>query len=100
MPKIRWEDNDTEQDWETVIFTKPSIKDNQKESEPTFGSKIIQARTLNQITKHSFAQTLGVTVQTIEKWENDDLFPSKSQLVRINRILNTSFKPIKNINDM
>lgn len=88
MRKTYLEEEYFDQDWEPMVlkgkradFAPPT------KHAPTFGAQLIEARRLAQETQHSVAQSVGVPLTTLESWEKDVTKPTKSQLVRLNRVL-------------
>ena len=92
MPKrqVYYDDDENfSQDWEPVVLSggkKTEIKDRTKDVR-TFGSQLIEARRLAQMTQHVLAQSMCVSLSTVETWENNLSRPTKSQIVRLNRVL-------------
>lgn len=86
MPKQQLYDEDFHQDWEPAVLNggQSSL---QTSAKVTFGSQLIEARRLAQETQLSVAQSIGVPLSTLESWEKNETRPTKSQLVRLNRIL-------------
>ncbi len=86
MPKTYLDENDFDQDWEPVVLSGGKCGPVNR-TESTFGSRLIEARRLAQETQHSVAQSVGVPLATVEAWETNETAPTKSQLIRLNRIL-------------
>lgn len=56
----------------------------------TFGEKLSKIRKENNITQEQLADTLGVSRQSISKWESDLAFPETDKIVRISEIFHCS----------
>ena len=49
----------------------------------TLGSKLAQERKLKNLTQEQLAELLGVSRQSISKWESDLAFPETEKLLRL-----------------
>ena len=56
----------------------------------TFGDRLAAAREAQSLSQKSLAHKLGVSLRTIEKWENDVSEPRANRLQMISGILNVS----------
>ena len=56
----------------------------------TLGEKLAQARKENNITQEQLADKLGVSRQSISKWESDIAYPETDKLIRMSEIFNCS----------
>ena len=56
----------------------------------TIGRKIAQIRKANGLTQEAFGEKLGVTRQTVSKWELDVISPSLENIVQICRMFSIS----------
>lgn len=98
MPKHYIED--FEQDWEPVVWkqnktTSKSIldpSDNFFETSITLGKQIKSSRQRAHMTKKDLCQSLGIKLKELEAIELDEIVPKRSQMVKINRILNCRIK--------
>ena len=86
MPKTYLDENEFVHDWKTVVLSGGKGGPVNR-TESTFGSRLIEARRLAQETQHSVAQSVGVPLATVEAWEINETTPTKSQLIRLNRVL-------------
>ena len=84
MPKHYEED--FEQDWEAVVLTKTATPTRPTPS-PTFGFRLAEARRHAHFTQQHLAQSLNVSLTLLEEWEANQSTPTKSQLVRLQRVL-------------
>ena len=56
----------------------------------TLGEKLARARKENNITQEQLADKLGVSRQSISKWESDIAYPETDKLIRISEMFNCS----------
>ena len=56
----------------------------------TLGEKLAKARKENNITQEQLADRLGVSRQSISKWESDIAYPETDKLIRMSEIFNCS----------
>ncbi len=56
----------------------------------TTGQKILQCRKRKGLTQSQLAEMLGVTRQTVSRWESDSVFPETGNLVEMGRIFNVT----------
>ena len=56
----------------------------------TLGEKLAKARKENNITQEQLADRLGVSRQSISKWESDVAYPETDKLIRMSRIFDCS----------
>ena len=56
----------------------------------TLGEKLAQARKENNITQEQLADKLGVSRQSISKWESDIAYPETDKLIRMSELFNCS----------
>lgn len=56
----------------------------------TFGEKLAKARKEKNITQEQLADYLGVSRQSISKWESDTAFPETEKLIRISELFDCS----------
>ena len=54
------------------------------------GDKLIEIRKENKMSQESFAETLGVTRQTVSNWENYKNYPDINTLIKISDKFNIS----------
>ena len=56
----------------------------------TLGEKLAKARKENNITQEQLADKLGVSKQTISKWESDIAYPETDKLIRMSELFDCS----------
>lgn len=56
----------------------------------TTGQKILQCRKQKGLTQSRLAELLGVTRQTVSRWESDTVFPETENLVEMGRLFNVT----------
>lgn len=56
----------------------------------TFGEKLSRLRKENNMTQEQFAERLGVSRQSVSKWESNTAYPETEKLIRISSILDCS----------
>jgi len=56
----------------------------------TFGDKLSKLRKDQNLTQEQFASLLGVSRQSVSKWESNTAYPETEKLIRISTILNCS----------
>ncbi len=56
----------------------------------TFGNKLAEARKKQNITQEQLAEKLGVTRQSVSRWESDTAFPETDKIVRMAELLGVS----------
>ena len=49
------------------------------------GTRIAQARKKQNLTQEQLAEQLGVTRQSVSRWESDAAYPETDKLVRLDR---------------
>ena len=52
----------------------------------TFGEKLSKARKENNYTQEQLADILGVSRQSISKWESDVTYPETDKLIRLSEL--------------
>ena len=52
------------------------------------GEKIKQIRLMMELTQEEFAHQLGVTVSTVNRWENNKTVPSRLAVRQIHELMN------------
>lgn len=57
----------------------------------TFGNNLKIIRKLNKISQKEFANQMNTTQQRVSEWECDKVEPSLYNILKIIKILNTSF---------
>ncbi|MBO5889221.1 MAG: helix-turn-helix transcriptional regulator [Clostridia bacterium] len=60
----------------------------------TFGSNLKSLRKLNKINQQDFAKKLGTTQQRVSEWECDKVEPSLYNILKILKVLNTTFEEL------
>lgn len=63
---------------------------NVEEVKMTLGEKLAKARKENNITQEELADTLGVTRQSISKWESDLAYPETDKLIKMSNLFGCS----------
>ena len=56
----------------------------------TFGEKLSKARKENNYTQEQLADILGVSRQSISKWESDVTYPETDKLIRLSELFHCS----------
>ncbi len=56
----------------------------------TFGAKLVKLRKENDMTQEGLADALGVSRQSVSKWESDIAFPETEKLIRIGELFEVS----------
>lgn len=56
----------------------------------TFGEKLSKLRKECNYTQEQFAEILGVSRQSVSKWESDIAYPETDKLIRINELFDCS----------
>ena len=57
----------------------------------TFGNNLKLLRKLNKISQQEFAEKMNTTQQRVSEWECGKVEPSLYNILRIIKVLNTSF---------
>lgn len=60
----------------------------------TFGNNLKSFRKLNKISKKEFADKMNTTQQRVSEWECDKVEPSLFNLIKIIKVLNTTFEEL------
>ena len=60
----------------------------------TFGKNLKTLRTLNKISQKEFADKMNTTQQRVSEWECNKVEPSLYNILRIIKVLNTSFEEL------
>ena len=60
----------------------------------TFGENLKALRELNKLSQKEFANKLGTTQQRVSEWECNKVEPSLYNLLRIIKVLNTTFEEL------
>lgn len=56
----------------------------------SFGTKLQDARQKQHLTQEQLAELLGVTRQSISRWETDVVYPDLAKIVKLSEVLNVS----------
>ena len=56
----------------------------------SMGEKIVEARKANNLTQEQLAELMGVTRQSISRWEQNLAYPEVEKILRLSDILNVS----------
>lgn len=56
----------------------------------SLGSKIYEMRRLRNMTQENLADALGVTRQSVSRWEQDIVYPDLEKIVKLSNILEVS----------
>ncbi len=56
----------------------------------SIGDKIVEARKANNMTQEQLAELMGVTRQSISRWEQNQAYPEIEKILRLSDILNVS----------
>lgn len=57
----------------------------------TFGNNLKNLRKINKISQKEFAEKMNTTQQRVSEWECDKVEPSLYNIVKIIKVLNTTF---------
>ena len=95
----------SDQDWVPIVFSneqrkpKQTFQKSEKKSEPPkkLGLTISQARNSKSLTQPQLANSMGISVSFINKWENEKETPSNSQISQLERKLNVKLPRCKNV---
>ena len=60
----------------------------------TFGNNLKTIRKLNKISQKEFAYKMDTTQQRVSEWECDKVEPSLYNILKIIKVLNTSFEEL------
>ena len=60
----------------------------------TFGDNLKTLRELNKLSQKDFATKLGTTQQRVSEWECNKVEPSLYNIIKIIKILNTTFEEL------
>ena len=60
----------------------------------SFGENLRNLRKLNKISQKDFANKMKATQQRVSKWERDRVEPSLYNIIKIIKVLNTSFEEL------
>lgn len=60
----------------------------------TFGNNLKSLRKLNKISQKEFADKMNTTQQRVSEWECDKVEPSLYNVIKIIKILNTTFEDL------
>ncbi len=60
----------------------------------TFGNNLKNLRKINKISQQEFALKMSTTQQRVSEWECDKVEPSLYNVIKIIKILNTSFEEL------
>ena len=60
----------------------------------SFGENLRNLRKLNKISQKDFAKKMNTTQQRVSKWERDRVEPSLYKIIKIIKVLNTSFEEL------
>ena len=56
----------------------------------SIGSKIADARKKQNLTQEQLAELLGVTRQSVSRWESDTVYPEMDKIIKLAEILNVN----------
>ena len=59
----------------------------------TFGEKLSNLRKEHNYTQEQLAEVLGVSRQSVSKWESDIAYPETDKLIKISKIFECSVDP-------
>ena len=65
----------------------------------SIGEKIVEARKANNLTQEQLAELMGVTRQSISRWEQNVAYPEVEKILRLSDILNVSCDYLLNENE-
>ena len=60
----------------------------------SFGNNLKNIRKLNKMSQKDFADKMNTTQQRVSEWECDKVEPSLYNIIKIIRILNTTFEEL------
>jgi len=60
----------------------------------TFGENLKNLRKINKLNQKEFAYKMKTTQQRVSEWECDKVEPSLYNLIRITKVLNTTFEEL------
>ena len=60
----------------------------------TFGKNLKGIRKLNKLSQKDFADKMETTQQRVSEWECDKVEPSLYNIIKIIKVLNTSFEEL------
>lgn len=60
----------------------------------TFGNNLKTLRKINKLNQKEFAAQMNTTQQWVSEWECDKVEPSLYNIIKIIKILNTSFEEL------
>ena len=60
----------------------------------SFGENLRNLRKLNKISQKDFANKMKTTQQRVSKWKRDRVEPSLYNIIKIIKVLNTSFEEL------
>ena len=60
----------------------------------TFGTNLKMIRKFNKISQKDFAEKMSTSQQRVSEWECDKVEPSLYNLLKIIKVLNTSFEEL------
>ena len=60
----------------------------------TFGGNLKGIRKLNKLSQKDFADKMETTQQRVSEWECDKVEPSLYNIIKIIKVLNTSFEEL------
>ena len=60
----------------------------------TFGENLKNLRKLNKISQNDFAKEMNTTQQRVSEWECNKVEPSLYNLMKIIKVLNTTFEDL------
>lgn len=60
----------------------------------TFGNNLKALRKLNKLNQKEFAEQMHTTQQRVSEWECDKVEPSLYNVIKMIKILNTSFEEL------
>ena len=60
----------------------------------TFGENLKNLRKLNKISQNDFAKEMSTTQQRVSEWECNKVEPSLYNLMKIIKVLNTTFEEL------
>ena len=95
MPKQDWENENLEQEWEPVVWTKTidhvhhSTNDVDARNQQSIGFKIKNGRRNVQMTQLQLCQAMGIKLKLLESYEANIMIPPANHLVKLNRIIRT-----------
>ena len=60
----------------------------------TFGENLKNLRKINKLNQREFAYKMNTTQQRVSEWECDKVEPSLYNLIKITKVLNTTFEEL------